>query len=338
MGEAWVWAGRSVADTGASTSNDSQLIVAERPARPANHVQQWANLVAETFGAFSIQARQETKFQVTVQNRSGGGFGIARFTTIAGRAQLERTQGSIRCDGRDDYVLYLSVSGEHELVQYHRQTICSPECMALISTGEPFVQTKFGDNDTLYLSMPRAFVEERLIRCENVCVRGVGTRNGVARLAADTVAALQREAALISNAEFLGAARAAADLVLLGIAGVADLKSEDRSIRASNLARAKRVIRARLMDADLSLSDIATDCGISLRYLHDLFRDDGRTVREYLQEQRLQAARRLLERSPLGPATVTDVCMACGFATPSQFSTAFKRAFGLSPRDALRRG
>ena len=93
----------------------------------------------------------------------------------------------------------------------------------------------------------------------------------------------------------------------------------------------------RMADSDLSLEDIASECGLSLRYLHDLFRDDGRTVREYLQGERLHAARRMLERAVAGAATVTDVCMACGFSSPSVFSTAFRKAFGISPRDVARR-
>jgi AraC-like DNA-binding protein len=301
-------------------------------------VQGWASLVSETFCTFAIQARQETRFHVSVQSRVNSGFAVARFTTIAGQAQLERTATVIRSDSRDNYVLYVSVTGEHELVQRHRRATCSPGCMSLITTAEPFVQTKFGDNDTLYLSMPSAFVDQRLVYSEDACARTVGAREGLGRLAADTVVALQREAASMSAAEFLGAARAAADLVLLAISGAAELTSQDRSIRASNLARAKRLMRARLGDPDLSLSDIARECGLSLRYLHDLFRDGGHTAREYLQGERLQAARALLERSPAGTNTVTDVCMMCGFSTPSQFSTAFKRAFGISPRDVVRSG
>ena len=333
-----VCVGGCVAAAGTKTSSETALAAdTSRDRQVGDHVQRWVNLIAETFCTFDIQTRRETKFRVNALTRSEGGFGVARFTTTAGRAQLERTAAVIRADNRDDYVLYLPVCGEHELLQRTRRTICSPACMTLISTAEPFVQTKFGDNDTLYLSMPRMFVDQRLVRGEGVCGRLVGTRSGVGRLAAETVAALQREAAQLGGTDFVGAARAAADLVLLGIAGAADLMTQDRSIRTSNLARAKRVIRARLGDADLSLSDIADECGISLRYLHDLFRDDGRTVREYLQGERLQAARSLLERSASGPVSITQICMTCGFATPSQFSTAFKRAFGLSPRDVVRR-
>jgi AraC-like DNA-binding protein len=297
----------------------------------------WASFVARNLCEFSIRTQRESNFKVDAQTRSDSGFVVARFNTVAGRAQLERTAAEIRSDGRDSYCLYVPVHGAHQLHQCHRDAVCAPDTVALITVGEPYIQTKLGDNDTFYLLMPRTFVDQRLIHGEDLCARLVSARDGVGRLAADTLAALQREASKMSAEEFRVATRAAGDLVLLAVGGAADLMSDVRSIRASNLARAKRVMRARLGDADLSLTDVARACGLSLRYLHDLFRDDGRTVREYLQGERLLSARRMLERSTAGKATVTDICMACGFSNPSQFSTAFRRAFGVSPRDVLRR-
>jgi AraC-like DNA-binding protein len=297
----------------------------------------WAQFVARELCSFSIRVRGERNFKVSAWTRSEGGFVVAHFTTVAGRAQLERTPTDIRRDSRDNYCLYLPLQGEHEIQQCNRDVVCRPASLTLLTTGEPYLQTKRGDNDTLYLLMPRAFVDQRLTHGEDICANVVGAEHGVGRLAMDTIASLCREAARMSSQEFLGACNLAGELVLLGLSGAGDLTSNSRSIRASNLARAKRVIRMRMADSDLSLDDIASECGLSLRYLHDLFRDDGRTVREYLQGERLHASRRMLERAVAGAATVTDVCMACGFSSPSVFSTAFRRAFGVSPRDVVRR-
>jgi AraC-like DNA-binding protein len=297
----------------------------------------WAEFVAQQLCSLSIQSSHEPDFRINARARSAQGFVVARFTTVGGRAQLERTPAEIRRDGRDSYCLYLPLQGEHEMRQFCRDAVCTPRAATLIATGEPFLQTKLGDNDTLYLLMPRGYAEQRLPRCEDACARLVSSQEGVGRLAIDTITSLYKEASRLTAEEFLGAARVASDLVLLAVSGATDITSDARSIRAGNLARAKRVIRTRLADPDLSLSDIARDCGLSLRYLHDLFRDDGRTAREYLQGERLKVARGMLERSIVGASTVTDVCLACGFSTPSQFSTAFKRTFGLSPRELLRR-
>jgi AraC-like DNA-binding protein len=111
--------------------------------------------------------------------------------------------------------------------------------------------------------------------------------------------------------------------------------STESSIRAGNLSRAKRIIRRRLSDPDLTLSDIARECCLSLDYLHRLFRNDGRTMWEYLKSERLQRARELLDLGTLRRMTVTELALECGFSNMSYFSTAFKRAFGLCPREVL---
>jgi AraC-like DNA-binding protein len=297
----------------------------------------WAEFVAQELCSFSIRAEGESNFSVNAWTRSEGGFVVAHFTTVAGRARLERTTAEIGRDSRDNYCLYLPLRGEHEVEQCNRDVVCKPASLTLLTTGEPYLQTKRGDNDTLYLLMPRAFVDQRLTHGEDLCARMVGAEHGVGRLVMDTVASLCREATRMSSQEFIGACNLAGDLVLLGLSGAADLTSNVRSIRASNLARAKRVIRRRMRDPDLSPESVARECGLSLRYLHDLFQGDGRTVREYLQGERLHAARRMLEQAVLGNTTVTDICMACGFSNPSVFSTSFRRAFGVSPRDVARR-
>ncbi|MEL6380962.1 MAG: AraC family transcriptional regulator [Cyanobacteria bacterium J06626_18] len=55
----------------------------------------------------------------------------------------------------------------------------------------------------------------------------------------------------------------------------------------------------------------------------------GTTVFGYLHQYRMEKAQRLLES---GIDSVAQVAQAVGYASPSQFSAAFKRKFGLSPK------
>jgi len=140
----------------------------------------------------------------------------------------------------------------------------------------------------------------------------------------------------MNEAEFRVASRTLGELVLLALNSCADNISDVPSVRSCTLARAKRVIRARLGDTELTIAAVAKQCGISLRYLHEIFRANGSTVSEYMKAQRLQNARRMLETAAEG-TTVTEVCFRSGFSNPSQFSTAFRQAFSISPREVLRR-
>jgi AraC-like DNA-binding protein len=146
---------------------------------------------------------------------------------------------------------------------------------------------------------------------------------------------LQQTAPTMSPSEFESAARMVGELVLLAFGRASDASLSHPSVRASTRARVKRTIRARLTDPGLSLMQVALECGISLSYLHNLFRDEGFTPREYLKTERLQHARRQLELAAVSGSTVTDVALGCGFCNLSQFSTAFKAAFSVTPREVL---
>lgn len=278
--------------------------------------------------------RAESEFQIDARSRSSNGFTIARFATVAGKSQLVRGTAEIARDERDRYIAYMSMRGELQLTQRGRAETCRPGSLILLAASDPFSNTKLGDNDTVDLLMPREFVDQRLVDGARSCMRPMETRAGLGQLVHQTLAAFQRNAAHMSDTDFRNTACLVGDLVLLAISGCSDVMANQQSLRAANLARVKAVVRARCCDPDLTLTDIAKECSLSLSYIHHLFRDDGRTLWEYLKAERLQRARQLLE-SPAPGTTVTKVSLDCGFSNMSQFSTAFRRAFGVCPKDIL---
>ncbi len=273
-------------------------------------------------------------FRTTSQVQSYDGFMIGRFMAYPGKR--DPNKASLDQCARERFTLYVPLQGELELRQFSRTERCCPGSIILLSPEKASVTGIPGDNDTLYFHMSRAFVDQRVTHSECFCARSFAAQDGVRRLVRSMAISLQRDAPDMTEQEFRGAARALGELTLLALCGAADLSTDMRSVRARNLARAKRVIRNKMTDSDFGIGDVARDCGISLRYLHALFRSDGITVSGYLKRQRLQRARDMLENA--GDAvTVTEVCFSCGFSNMSQFSTAFRQAFSVSPRDVLRR-
>jgi len=292
--------------------------------------------VSQNFCKLSYRIDRDRHFGIHSTLHSMDGFMVGRFTTTAGKGDLIRTRAGINEDARERFAVYIPLKGDLELTQFSRSERCGPGSMALLSMEEPFVQRKHGDNDTVYFFMPHGFVDQRYVGSENLCARIFSVDTGVRRLVRDSVVSLQSGAAGMTEMEFRCAARILGELIILGLTTSADVAADDRSVRTSNLARAKRVIRTRLSDPDFTIAEVAKQCGISLRYLHEIFRTEGMTVSEYLKQQRLVRARRMLENAGFD-TTVTEVCFSCGFSNTSQFSTAFRRAFLTSPREVLRR-
>jgi AraC-like DNA-binding protein len=299
---------------------------------------EWLSFIERNICAYKLSKAipEDRDFRIDACSRSSNGFGIARFITIAGKAQLIRDGADIAKDGRDRYIVYMPVRGEVELSQFHREQTLGASSLVLLIAAEPFQHIKKGDNDTISFVLPREFVDQRIVDAENRCVRPIATQEGIGHLVRHTLAAFQRDASTMTDGEFQNAVSLIGDLLLLALSGCNDVMSGQPSIRATSLARAKRSIRARLDDPDLTLAEVAQTCRISLGYLHNLFRDDGRTVWQFLKAERLQRARQMLNGPGSRATTVTAISLACGFSNMSQFSTAFRRAFGVSPNDVLR--
>jgi AraC-like DNA-binding protein len=295
----------------------------------------YEEFVSRNFCKLSYRIDRTRNFAVNSTLHALDGFMVGRFATSGGKGDLIRTRMGIAEDARGRFALYIPMRGDLELMQFSRTEYCRPGSMAMVSMEEPFTQRKMGDNDTIYFFMPQSFVDQRLIGSEDLCARGFSIDSGIRKLVHDSVVSLQTGAVGMSDGEFRGASRTLGELVLLALNSSVDMMTDEPSVRTSTLARAKRAIRAQLGDTELTIAAVAKQCGISLRYLHELFRADGVTVSEYVKAQRLQKARHMLETASDG-MTVTDICFRCGFSNPSQFSTAFRQAFSVSPRDVLR--
>ena len=295
----------------------------------------YEDFVSSKFCKLSYRINRDRNFGVRSTLHSLDGFMVGRFATTGGQGDLIRTRAGIAEDARGRFAIYIPMRGDLELLQFSRAEYCRPGSMTMLSMEEPFTQRKLGGNDTIYFFMPQMFVDQRLSCSENLCARPFSIDTGVRQLVLDCVVSLQSSAPGMSDNEFRSATRMLGELVLLALNSSVDLLTDEPSVRTCTLARAKRIIRARLGDAELTIGAVAKLCGISLRYLHQIFRADGITVSEYVKAQRLQKARHLLETANEN-TTVTDVCFRCGFSNPSQFSTAFRQAFSVSPRDVLR--
>jgi transcriptional regulator GlxA family with amidase domain len=90
------------------------------------------------------------------------------------------------------------------------------------------------------------------------------------------------------------------------------------------------------IEEPLAVARIAAEIGLSARSLQTLFvRHLGAAPHAYYLDLRLDAARRLLQQTR---RSIVEIAIACGFASASAFSRAFRRRYRRSPRDLRREG
>lgn len=81
-----------------------------------------------------------------------------------------------------------------------------------------------------------------------------------------------------------------------------------------------------------SLAELAQEAGVSTRTLQRQFAAvHGIAIFEYVRSHRLDRSRRLLEREGI---SVAQAAYEAGYSSAANFATAFRRRFGLSPRQA----
>jgi AraC family transcriptional regulator len=115
-------------------------------------------------------------------------------------------------------------------------------------------------------------------------------------------------------------------------------RSSERSVRTwktadDRLRRAVEYCESHLAD-DLSLCDVAEVVALSAPHLASLFRTAyGVPPHRWLMGRRVEKARSLLKNPSL---TITDVALACGFASSQHFARVFRRFVNTTPTEYRR--
>jgi AraC family transcriptional activator of tynA and feaB len=199
--------------------------------------------------------------------------------------------------------------------------------MTLLDSATPFEIGIDGPFQQIVVAFPRALITS--------LSRGIEYRTALAHagpggpsLIADFVQAYAASAAHMPESERANANIAVAYLV-------DGLRNSDVEGRVGTLfGQAIRLIDSNIAGADAET--IATQLGISRRYLDRIFSNAGRTFSEHLWERRLVlAANRLQGQSG---TNVTEIAHSVGFKDSSHFARSFRKRFGVAPREWLAKG
>jgi len=103
----------------------------------------------------------------------------------------------------------------------------------------------------------------------------------------------------------------------------------------STVGRAMRLIENGFLDR-ASVSDLADKLGIGPRHLLRLFlRHTGATPSEVAATRRIQAAKRLIDRTA---QPLAEIAFAAGFGSVRRFNDAFRSTYGRPPSSFRKRG
>jgi two-component system response regulator YesN len=109
--------------------------------------------------------------------------------------------------------------------------------------------------------------------------------------------------------------------------------SANRSAQDATIQKIIDMTEEHFRDPDLSLAQIAKEIGYNPKYLSHYFKKKMNvTYSEYLRSFRFKYAISLYE---LGISSVKNVALLSGFSDPLYFSSTFKKAIGISPKEFI---
>ncbi len=303
------------------------------PGRRSRH---WRDVIAGAYFPLDLTFRDPERFDGRLEAWSFGPVSLSRLSSDA--LLYERESRHLANDAEEHYLVTVPALSDVYFAQGGRDVRCKPGGFILERSNEPYEFRHDDRNDLWVLKVPGAELSGRIRAPDRFCTMQFDARTGVGRLFVDMLTILPMRFEGLSAEARVTLGRQLVDLIVLAVKeDERTLTTASSSVREAHLTRVEAHVRRNLADPSLSPETIAAACGISVRYLHELFRGSNRTVGQWVREQRLEACRAALA-DPGCNRTVADVAYGWGFTDQAQFSRLFKGRFGISPRDFRRSG
>ncbi|CAM3918867.1 transcriptional regulator FeaR [Kerstersia gyiorum] len=318
----------------------------------AHDLKCWNELLRQACGQFEASLSEDQGIFIgSIQQQDIDGLGLTRIRTNAGRIVCR--QMAAAQDSADDSHCFLVVQrqGSSLLRQKGLAMELLPGDMVLMDAvqGCEIVPKGLMEHASVHLDRGKVarLLPEKLnqlcrigrfssssrlarILVEQICAGDIGE----CAVAGDGAAMQEALLSLLAQSLRQGEGRAASIWPEAAQAEDALLPVAARGRNGGGLlAVARGLIEQSLADPLLSPVRIADRMGVSVRQLYRLFEETGDSVCRYIQRARLQQAAVALRSVLTETRSITDIAFACGFNDAAHFSRAFRKQFGMSPRE-----
>ena len=295
----------------------------------------WRDRVGHVIDALPSKAQIAGGFNGRIDRYAVGDLVFTDAVTDA--MSLERSVARVSTDVRRDYVFHIFVKGEVGAgvgIQKKRSTPDSVQGIIVFDMDEPFA-IKRSAAHVLTMFVPRAVVEATFPDADSIHGRAVEHGTPLTQLVTNHALALSRDLAGMSAVQAAHEMEAGAQLLLAAFRKQARLSGGARAaVQAAVMSQVRRYVEANLNQPELSPSSVVDALQLKRATIYRWFEHEG-GLGAYIRNRRLREAADELVRFP--HLQVIDIAYGLGFNSASDFTRAFRRAYGMSPQDARAR-
>jgi len=259
--------------------------------------------------------------------------GLFAYWSRSSSACTRRTR-ALLSDGNSD-LLFQWANRPRSVQHLGREFVLGPGEAMLFSCADTRATTTCDPEfDTIVLSLPRTSLAASLRQLDTSLARPVPAGSGALDLLLQYLKLLRDQASIHGSLDELVAAHVC-DLLAVTLGATRDAQeiAKKRGVRAARLEAIKKTVREKLPDGTMSEADIAAQHRVTPRYLQMLFESGGTTFTEFVCEERLSRARRMLLSPRSTGRKIADIAFDCGFGDISYFNRKFRARYSTSPSE-----
>jgi AraC-like DNA-binding protein len=303
--------------------------------RPTESIPYWVDAVCRTYVTLDcepVRRGRDAPFRGEIRQHCLSTVDLS--VVNASPQTVVRTPALIRRSADEVFIVSIQRRGRSQVTQDDRCADLQPGDFTVYDSTRPYTLSFPEGVDQFILKIPRGQLVTQFPRIDARTAIKVCGRRGAGHLMINMIETLLHD---IDQLDPVSHDAVAQGLVSILTAGLRTLDRDEpvppSSLGAYHLQRIKQYVLDHLGDPDLSVRGMAGALEMSLSSLYRSFDAQGTTVADWIWAQRLERCRRDLADPRLANQSVIQIAFRWGFTDASHLSRAFKRAFGLTPRD-----
>jgi AraC-like DNA-binding protein len=303
-----------------------------KPLAAAKRRQAWRDAICEIYLQVDCLAEENSDYAGFVREARLGA--VTLTDTLLSPQSIRRQGRHIAHFDKDYYYAGIEQIGRLNIRQAGSSFLLRPGIASVYYANEPYQLQCDVPSRQFWIELPRQAFDSRFDSGRPPLLAHFDLGRGLGRIALEFCRVLAAEAADLDPQSRAKLGEQFMDILALALSGDPGRQpADEKSVQKTRLQSVKAYIDAHLSDPDLSLSAIAKNNGISLRYLHQLFRQMDMSASEWLRLRRLQRSYDLLSSPRYAAQSITEIAYSMGFNSSSHFSNLFRAQFGLRPSD-----